>query len=78
MCVSEDDSLIVQQLKRSILQNIKKRFPIHETHVCGALLDPTLQNVKGVTEYLAEKQQSPEEFLLCMIKMIPLNRNEQV
>lgn len=79
MCVNEDDSTTLKQLKETILQNMKKRFPIHESYVCGALLDPTLQNVKGVTEYLADKQQSPEEFLMYMIdKMIPLNiRNEQ-
>jgi len=80
MCVNEDDSLIIKQFKKTVLQNLKKRFPIHETHVCGALLDPTLQNVKGVREYLAEKQQSPEEFLMYMIhKIVPLNiQNKQV
>lgn len=80
MRVNEDDSFIIKQFKETILQNLKKRFPIHETHVCGALLDPTLQNVKGVAEYLANKQQSPEEFLMYMIhKMVPLDiTNEQV
>lgn len=56
MRVNEDDSFIIKQFKETILQNLKKRFPIHETHVCGALLDLTLQNVKGVAEYLANKQ----------------------
>jgi len=75
MCVNED-SLIIKQLKKTVLQNVKKRFPIHETHVCGALLDLTLQNVKDVREYLAEKQQSLEKFLIYMIhKMVSLNRN---
>jgi len=80
MCVNEDNSLIIKQFKKTVLQNLKKRFPIHKTHVCRALLDPTLQNVKGVREYLAEKQQSPEEFLMYMIhKMVPLNvKNKQV
>jgi hypothetical protein len=80
MCVNEYDSFVVKQLKETILQNIKKRFPIHETHVYGALLDPTFQSVRGVAEYLADKQQSPEEFLMYMIhKMVPLNiRNELV
>lgn len=80
MRVNEDDSFIIKQFKETILQNLKKRFPIHETHVCGALLDPTLQNVKGVAEYLANKQQFPEEFLIYMIhKMVPLDIiNEQV
>lgn len=84
MCENEDDSFIIKQFKKTILyiyiQNLKKRFPIHEAHVCGALLDPTLQNVKGVAEYLADKQQSAEEFLVYMIhKMVPLNiRNKQV
>lgn len=80
MYVNNNDSSIVKQLKETILQNMKKRFPIHETHVCGALLDPTLQNIRGVAEYLTDKQQSPEEFLMYMIhKMVPLNiRNEQV
>lgn len=80
MCVDENDSFIIKQFKTTILQNLKKRFPIHETHVCGALLDPTLQNVKGIAEYLTDKQQSPEEFLMYMIhKMVPSNiRNEQV
>lgn len=79
MYVNEDDSAIVKQLKETILQNIKKQFPIHETHVCGALLDPTLQNVRGVAEYLTDKQQSPEEFLKYMIyKMIPSTIAEQV
>lgn len=80
VCVNEDDSFIVKQLKETISQNIKKRFPIHETHVCGALLDPTLQNIRGVVEYLTDKQQSPEKFLIYMIhKMVPLStNNEQV
>lgn len=79
VCVNEDDSSIVKQLKETISQNIKKRFPIHETHVC-AFLDSTLQNIRGVVEYLTDKQQSPEEFLIYMIhKMVPLNtNNEQV
>jgi len=56
MCVNEDDSLIIKQFKKTVLQNLKKRFPIHETHVCRALVDPIFQNVKDVREYLAEKQ----------------------
>ncbi|XP_018314019.1 uncharacterized protein [Mycetomoellerius zeteki] len=81
MCINENDSFIIIEFKETILRNLAKRFPIHETHVCGALLDPTLQNIKGVAEYLADKQQSPEEFLMYMIhKMIPFNirNNEQV
>lgn len=42
--------------------------------IYAALLDPTLQKVKGISEYLANKQQSPEEFFIYMIyKMVPLN-----
>lgn len=80
MCVNEDDSSIVKQFKRTVLLNTKKRFPIHEIHVCGALLDPTLQNVTGVAEYLANSNSSPEEFLTYMIhKIVPLNNeNKQV
>jgi hypothetical protein len=80
MCENEDDLFIIKQFKKNILQNLKKRFPILEVHVCGALLDPTLQNVKDVAEYLKDEQQSAEEFLVHMIhKMVHLNiRNEQI
>lgn len=80
MCIDEEDSFTTNRFKTTLLRNLNKRFPIHDIYVCAALLDPTLQNVKGISEYLANRQQSPEEFLIYMFhKMVPLNRiNEQV
>lgn len=59
----KDSSEVIRKASKILLTDIDKRFPVTETQVIAAFLDPSMQKLAEINIYLNEKQQSMTDML---------------
>lgn len=68
--ISDTESLIIFRLKRNMLANIDKRFPVKKLIVAAALLDNRFMALKEVDTYLESENLTSASFLASYIKEV--------
>uniref|UniRef100_A0A1E1WU83 HAT C-terminal dimerisation domain-containing protein n=1 Tax=Pectinophora gossypiella TaxID=13191 RepID=A0A1E1WU83_PECGO len=66
--VTDDETLVMVQLKNKMLAKLEKRFPITEKVVVAALLDPRFISLTQIDTYLEQKNSTRAAFLAEYIK----------
>lgn len=61
--LNDSSSDVIKKASEILLSGMDKRFPVTETQVVAAFLDPSMQNLAAINTYLSEKQQSMAEIL---------------
>ncbi|CAG5047078.1 unnamed protein product [Parnassius apollo] len=68
--LDDDESLVLFRLKRNMLANIDKRFPVTKPVVAAALLDKRFMGLKELDLYLESKNMTKASFLASYIKEV--------